>query len=158
MRWYKEFPSIWVFQFTEFWIIYFLKLNSSLLSWNHWTLVMHFYHLCTCNGIPKLLYTSRSSPWFVSNLSLQYNDVVSDTMHYTFNVDLSAKIACWLQAMVPVLNGSLSVQLAYDLALTGIFVVCVWVSLSNQLAVTPKITWSSEAVLLCCTIWLVVVY
>ena len=67
-------------------------------------------------ALPKLLYTLRTSPCFLSPSLQLYNDALSSIMSSVFNIDFHSNDPAWLQATLPVKCGGLGIRSAVQLA------------------------------------------
>ena len=67
-------------------------------------------------AIPKLLYTLRTAPCFLSNELSTYDDVLKSITSRITNVSLSDSDAAWIQASLPVKHGGLGIRSAAQLA------------------------------------------
>jgi len=90
----------------------FRHLADNLLQLNSHDALFLLRH---CFSTPKLLYCLRSSPCFSSQVLLQYDDIIIQTLQQLLNVQMTA--TAHNQATLPVAFGGLGVRLASDLAL-----------------------------------------
>ena len=74
-----------------------------------------FYLLKNCFSLPKLQYILRCAPCYSSQVLLNYDNVIRDTLQSILNVSLTESI--WQQATLPVRNGGIGVRLATQVAL-----------------------------------------
>ena len=67
-------------------------------------------------ALPKLLYTFRTSPCFLSPSLQFYDDALRSIMSSVFNIDFHSNDPAWLQATLPVKCGGLGIWSTVQLA------------------------------------------
>ena len=72
--------------------------------------------LCHSFAIPKLLYTLRTSPCFLSSNLALYDDRLRSIVGAITNIDFELNIRAWTQASLPVKYGGLGFRSAVQLA------------------------------------------
>ena len=69
-----------------------------------------------CLAIPKLLYTLRTSPCFLSPELENYDNLLKNIVSKTVNIHFGDNDSMWTQASLPVRYGGLGIRSAVDLA------------------------------------------
>ena len=67
-------------------------------------------------AIPKMLYTLRTSPAFLSTALVDYDDAIRQIASTILNIDFSTYNSAWLQATQPINSGGLEFRSAVQLA------------------------------------------
>ena len=81
-----------------------------------------FFLLKNCFSLPKLQYILRCAPCAESQILLEYDNVIRDSLQSILNITLSEP--AWLQATLPVKRGGLGVRLASQVALPAFLASC----------------------------------
>ena len=81
-----------------------------------------FFLLKNCFSLPKLQYILRCAPCSGSQILLEYDNVIRDSLQSILNITLSE--SAWLQATLPVKRGGLGVRLASLVALPAFLASC----------------------------------
>ena len=80
--------------------------------------------LCHSFAIPKLLYTLRTAPCFLSHELRSYDDLLRSITSRIANVPFSESDPVWTQASFPVKQGGLGIWSAVQLACGGLNLYC----------------------------------
>ena len=75
--------------------------------------------LCYSFAIPKLLYTIRTSPCFLSPELQEYDNLLRSIVSGIVNIHFDKEDPTWTQATLPVKNGGLEIRSAVQLALSA---------------------------------------
>ncbi len=72
--------------------------------------------LCNSFAIPKLLYTLRTAPCFLSPVLGSYDDLLQSIVSRITNITFTEDVATWSQATLPIRMGGLGIRRSVQLA------------------------------------------
>jgi len=111
-----------------------------------------FFLLKNCFSLPKLQYILRCAPCYESQILLQYDETIKESLQSILNVTLSEQ--AWLQATLPIKRGGLGVRLASQVALPAFLASCVSSSdLVQQLLPPHMISFNDQQFDIAADIW-----
>lgn len=82
--------------------------------------------LRNCFALPKLLYTLRSAPCFLSSELETYDDCLREILGAVTNNLLGRESHPWVQATLPVKLGGLGIRRAVDVAPSAYMLLLIW--------------------------------